>query len=44
VANRFSSDFRTRAQAGEIPTAVLELTISGTTYRFSDQPCSSRRF
>jgi hypothetical protein len=42
VANRFSSDFRTRAQAGDIPVAALEMTIAGTTYRYSDQPVASK--
>lgn len=42
MANRFSSVFRTRAQAGEIPVVVLEFTVGTTTYRFSDQPVASK--
>ncbi|MHC4687988.1 MAG: hypothetical protein ACYTEW_27360 [Planctomycetota bacterium] len=41
MGNRFSANFRSRAQAGQIPAAVLEFTVSGTTYRFSDQPVAS---
>ena len=41
MANRFHSDFRTRAATGEEPIAVLELTLDGTTYLYSDKALAS---
>jgi hypothetical protein len=41
VGNRFSTNFRSRAQAGQIPAAALEFTIAGTDYRYSDEPIAS---